>query len=146
MNNKPLSSQLTDNETDDHRPAYTLGVRMDESTPCTQRRAVRYDSGVRYADCTQEASAHGVTSLLLSLIGFLLMVMAPLFKWLIVPCVCLIGVSLYFCYKALRHNRSTGWPAHRVMAYGGMVISLTQISIMVVVAFAVALLDFTLPY
>lgn len=143
MDNDRYSSQSTSDSDRSARPAGSLGVRLDD---CRPRCAVRYGSGVRYDDSTRTTGTHAAASLMLSLCAFLIMLMTPLLTWLVVPCLIAIAASLYYSFKAIRSPRPARGFAPRVIAYGGLMLSVSQLSLLVILSFAVAYLDYTLPY
>jgi len=147
MDNNHLSSYTSQESADAVRPGRSFGVRIDDDAAAAQpRSAVRYGSGTRYADSSQTTATHGSTSLLLSIMAFLLMVMVPLLFWLVIPCLCVVAFSLYFSYKALRGTRRGRRDTSRLYGYGGLLLSFVELAVIVVMALGVALWNNGLPY
>ena len=120
-------------------------LSADQAYAMKSRCAVRYDSGVRYAD-DRSSSTMSSVALMLALIAFLAMIFTPLMSGAVYVALIAIAASLFTCFKSIRRGLPVRMSGPRVMTLVALFLAIGQLVLIVIVAYAIYYLDYSMPY
>lgn len=120
-------------------------LTADQRYEAKSRCAVRYDSGVRYADNRSSATTASV-ALMLALIAFLAMIFTPLMRCALYVALVAIAASLFACFKSIKGGLPVRMSGPKIMTIVALFLALGQLVLIGIVTYAVCCLDYAMPY